>query len=86
MVCIRVGSEQLRAVRTRAVGEGKIYGSPEIPEEMLDSLPVSHAWIGVEPGKLVDSVGDVWSSAGAEIHERTHSIDVGDGGHLLLLL
>ena len=52
---------------------------------MLDSIPVSHLWIGIEPGKLVNSVGDVWPSASAEIHERIYSIDAGDDGHLLLL-
>lgn len=86
MVSIRVCPKQLSAGRGWAVGESEIHGALEISEEMLDCFPVSHTWVGVESGKLVDSVRDVWSSASAEIHESTHSIDVGNGGHLLLLL
>lgn len=71
---------------SRPVGEAEIHGALQIAKEVLHSLPMRLPWIGVEASKLGDSVGNIWSSTGSQIHQSTHSIDVGQSGHLCAFL
>ena len=59
MVRIRVGDEGLRRVR-RLVDDAVINCALQITQEMLGSLPVSWARIGVESGKNSGSISNVW--------------------------
>jgi len=45
MISNRVCAEQLGAGRVRCIGDGVISCALEIAKEVLDSMPVSHAWV-----------------------------------------
>jgi len=50
MISIRVCTEQLGAGRVRCIGDGVVSCALKIAKEVLDSMPVSYAWVGVESG------------------------------------
>ena len=68
MVHIRVGDEGLRRVR-RLVDDAVIHGALQIAQDMLGSLPVSWARIGVESGEDSGSISDVWPCGDSKVHQ-----------------
>jgi len=82
MVCIRVGQDRvLRLVTYGSICELKVQGALEIPEEVLDSLPVDGSRVGVESGQYINSIGDVRSGGDGKVHEGPNSTEIGDRFH-----
>ena len=48
-----------------------------------DSLPMSQTRVGVESSKIANSVGNVWSSCGGQVHQCTNCSKVGNRFHEL---
>ena len=86
MISIREDGKGLSRVRVGRVGEPEVHGTFEVLEKVLDSLLMRGTRIGVEAGNGGDSVGYVRLGCNGQTHEGTNCIDVGDSGHLLLLL
>jgi len=77
MVCIRVSQEGfLGLVSCGSIHKLQVQSALQIPEDMLDCLPVDGSRVGVESGQHTNRVGDVKSGSDGQRDPTALSVTV----------